>query len=91
MTASLTPHSPDASIAGGDFELASARISQEPVDVEALLAKVAKLERSLAQRDRRIVRLLGAMDYARARGIKFLGDEQLMTRGISPSTNEAPR
>lgn len=32
-------------------------------------------ERKLASRDRRIVRLVAALDYARQQGVEFLGDD----------------
>lgn len=48
MTASLTPHSPDASIAGGGFDLASARISQELCDVAEMAFPTELLSRTFA-------------------------------------------
>lgn len=45
-------------------------------DAEAAEKRVAELERTIAARDRRIERLVWAMNYAREKGVRFPADDE---------------
>ena len=61
--------------------------------VTALEKVLEKRERTIAARDRRIARLVDALGYARAQGVRFPADDepQVVLSSLSPKLGEEKR